>query len=479
MPPSDESLAAAAALQTDELRRKLNFLLQDTNGDLVYSNEKALFGYLPASLHLVIPLEVSDAASTKVTIEGRAIDYPDLTAKEIGSTDGIKKLLGGTESGVAYRRRTTYRYITDQNLIDKVTYMNFVKLKNGGLDNTNAYVAAALRARWIALGAYSVLANEPTNIRMLSEVQIVQPNDSENATIYEKIAAADNLTMAFAYDVGIARDFIAAAVSEATGAAWVTKYAETVWCASEHCVRVRGHHYKNDYVSLLEKYMTSCHEGNFTWDKNLAHEHVFRTAIHPFGLYALPVLAAHFAIHGKLGNAGLLRFSGAPNGMAVVTTTAACLRAMAGEPWYKQYKTLYKDSMDLVNKAEEIIMANKYAWHLSANLYGIEKQTSCMIDGVSYTDNQLKEIGATLAAGAQGFIQAMKAIKESGQIATFSFENAKVLEKYAGNNPLSTVRIRQLVIYAINAVMEAKSVKSATLAALPAESEISDVVTVT
>jgi hypothetical protein len=455
--------ANATELLTVENRASLEVMLQNANGDNVYSNEKALFGFIPASQFLLIPRVFHDAANTRVNIGTDAKDFPDISLATFGGINHVKGMLGGTTEGTAYRARTAYLYYSDPVLLAKIQLMNYVALRASGIDPANSYASAALRARWIALGAYHATVTD--NARPFDETRTIIGD--ANGDAYAQMAAANTLETLFNVDLPSAIEMIAESRSDTHGAKWVVSMSETIWNAEEYVVRVRGHHYKKEYETMLKKFISACHEGNVEFPPELDMETTFRTSIHPFGLAALANMASHFAVHGKVGNAGLVRFSGAPNGIAVVTTTAACLRAMAGEPWYGRFRNLYGASIDLLEKMETLILSNKFGFHMSARLYGAEQVVSVAIDGENYTIERVKDTGANLAAIAQGFVEAMKQAVEGKQIAHFSFSNAKVMEKYSANNPLSTLRIRTLVLYALDAIGEAKSVKAATASALP------------
>lgn len=459
--------ANAAALLNADTVNTLSAMYQDANGDYVYSNDKALYGYISAGEYLVLPKAFHDNAKTKVDDGTGAKDFPKVGLDVFGGRDGIKQYLGGSTEGTAYRNSTLYKYYDDEVLITQIAFLNYLKLREFGIEPADAYVVAALRTRWIALGAYNVTATDDS--RPYKEVMLVEPDD--NGTEYQKVVAAT--TVEDIFDVNLARaiEYVAQANNATRGIKWVIENAEAIWGAEEHVVRVRGHHYKNSYDTLLTKYIQAWHEGEGAIPADLTMSVLFRTSIHSFGLKALPVMAGHFAIHGKMANSGILRFSGAPNGMAVVTTTAACLRAMSGEPWYGRFRHIYGEQIDLLEDFESNIMANKFGFHMSARLYGVPSVTSVIVNGQGYTTERMREVGANLASLAQGFVQAMQAAVESGSITTFSFSAAKAMEKYAANNPLSALRIRGLILYAIDAISEAKSVNQATRAALPFNEE--------
>lgn len=462
-------LATAVVKPTVKIPKDLlETMMQDVDGDLVFSNSKALFGFIDARHYLAIPGDVSKNASVFPTKPHSVARFkkPYLDAEIIGSKDGIKEYLGNSNLAKAYKEATTYLQYNDEVVGLKVALMNFHAFRKASYGDLDAFVGATLRARWVVQGAYSVLADDGT--RTSSEVFKVAENAGPSATTLDKLEDATTVEELLAVEEDLSKAFVAQAQSSTVGMSWATRYAEVIWCASEHVVRVRGHHYKDEYKSLLNKYLTASYEGSFEWPAGVSHEMVFRTAIHPFGLRALPIMAAHFAIHGKLGNAGLVRLSGAPNGMAVVTTTAACLVAMSSEPWYGAFTLAYDKQLKILGKVEEIVLGDKYGYHLAHALYGRDAPKSVMIDGVSYTAEKMKLVGSVLATAAQGFVEAMRAAKDAGIITDFSFANAMAMKKAAANNPLGTIRIKELITAALESVTKAETIEAATKAALPA-----------
>merc|ERR1712232_668587 len=139
----------------------------------------------------------------------------------------------------------------------------------------------------------------------------------------EQMARANTVEDLFTVDLNLTQTYMNLAKEENFGSRWVTSMAEAIWTAEEYIVRVRGHHYKPEFEANLTKYLASFFEGDDRMPKNLDMAAIFRTSIHPFGLQALPIMAGHFAIHGKMANSALIRLSAAPNGIAVITTTAA------------------------------------------------------------------------------------------------------------------------------------------------------------
>jgi len=455
----------AATLARGVYKDAVAIMMQDSNGDNVFSNERALYGYVTSAEYLVVPHAFHQNAGNKVTINGAVKDIPKVTLKEFGGLKNIRpKLASG---GNQYRSETAYLYYPDQLLFTKIALMNFKKLIDGGVNEKAAFAVASLRARWCVLGAYNV-AKEDGN-KPFEEVAVYgDPSTfATGRTPFDNMAVAVTLSDLLGVDIALSRRYMKFVQADDIGAIWVTGISETLWASEEYIVRVRGHHYKDEYAINLLKFCEACFEGDDRIPKDIALAVLFRTSIHAFGLRALPIMAGHFAIWGKLGNAALIRFSGAPNGMAVVTTTAAAIRSMASEPWYGVFEETYKAQLKKLHAFESAVLSNKFGFHQSAGIYGETSASTCEVDGVTYTIEQMKATGGVMAAIGQGFIEAMRAAVESKTISSFAFSKAKSLEKHAGNAPLTTLRIKTLIIYSIESVANSKNVNAAIAAAIP------------
>lgn len=431
----------------------LEYLAQDANGDFVYSNEKSLFGFVSAHQYLQIP---NDLTATTVACSNLTVDNMSGNLYAAG-------LLGA--GNAAYLAACPY--IMRPSRLDqfKVLALNYKSMVNGGMPPLHAYIAASLRARWFMLGCFDV-ANDTTNVATLRS-EIVRVTSDAAGTIPQQICAATTIAEVYATEPLLFAQMFTYNNHAEYGSSWATQNAEIVWCAAEHVVRVRGHHYKNDYADLIKRYFRACHEGNAEFPETFSLEHVFRTAIHPFGLKALPIMFGHFISHGKAANSAFLRRNGAPNGLAVVTTTAACVRVMQSETWFNRFRDLYKPQIDLLFACEEYILDHKYSCHMSARIYGVAPLVTANIMNTDMNTEQIREVGATMAVHCAGFLSAMKSAYEQNLIPAFSFANAKALDKYAGQAPLATLRIKALIEFAVNAVSDSKTIEEAMVSALP------------
>lgn len=441
--------------------KNLDIAIQDANGDLVFSNTRAIMGFLEAKNHMLVSKKFTDATA--------AVPVPNVDLARLGKIDGIDAYLGS--AGEDFKNSNPYLILQDATALKmsyyRMTVMNYLKVKSGGLSGANSYVIGALRARWALFGALKVTM-ENTNDRY-EEHSIIDVDDP----VYGDIEAADTVSELVDALGNEAIEFYNHHSDEQRGAAFVTKYADAIWSCTEHLFRVRGHHYKNSakeaasYADFVDRYMSAFFEGEYAWPNDIDKFHVFHTAIHPFKVRALPVITAKLAAHGTLANSAILRMNGAPVGTAVITTTAAALDTMRSEAWYGSFNEVYTEDIALLNKFSKLISDNKYGYHMCARLYGLRPARVLNIEDQEYLVESAKSRVSALAAAAQGMISALASAVESGRISGFSMSRAKALEKAAAANPLLTLRINVLVIRALEFVNDATSIDAAIKAALP------------
>jgi len=221
---------------------------------------------------------------------------------------------------------------------------------------------------------------------------------------------------------------------------WVTNNAELVWAMSEHLMRTRGHHYKSEYDSMIDKMYTSSSSGNVPWPTNIIRCDALRTAIHPFGIKALPVMAYFFVWHGKVGAGMMRRLTGASNGFSAATTAYAGIGMISSEAWFGQFMQIYGVQMSMITAFARAMLEDRYSFHESANLYGLPPRRSIEVDGKIFTMTEVDTAVTAIAPILQGFIQWSSSQAMAGQGAVFAFANAKVLAKRSANNPVAVAR---------------------------------------
>jgi hypothetical protein len=271
----------------------------------------------------------------------------------------------------------------------------------------------------------------------------------------------------YAIDTVAMNEFFAEYGNAVYGYKWIIRTAEAMWAIVEYNFRTRGHHFKPEFKPMIEKILKSNFEGTFEWPALIDPASVFHTAIHPFGVVSLPIMARHFALHGKLGNAFIVRFNAAPNGVAVVTTTLAAVNAMKSESWFKTFSSTYKEQIKLLSAFTDAILDNKFQFHLAATVYGTTRTGTCTVDGKTYTADEMVSSASAMAGLAQGFIDGLKECKEQKVITEFSLENAKSLVKHAASNPLVSVKMKILVTRTLELINESVTMKALAANTLP------------
>lgn len=417
-------------------------MIQDQNGSAVFSNDKALYGYMDAAKYLVLPHGYLP----------NFVDPPPLNPVTLGADNSVQQFLG--RSGDAHR--TNHGYTRNAHLTDldvmKITLINYVALRAASCEIRGAFVAASLRGRWIRLGClYSTIA---TRCVTYDEIRILPAFTAADTSLEALIMAATSLA---ALD-SITNAYLAEFQNFVSDPHWGTepcvKWAETIWSISEHMFRVRGHHYKPELEGTITNILKAATEGSVTLDNSFEFADVFHTAIHPFGIKALPVMAYHFICHGKVGNALIMRTSGAPNGVAVITTAAACIRSLTGEAWYSRFAATYRVNVESITKYASEILNHKYQYHLAAGLYGVTPLREMTIDGKRKTLAEIDSEISAIAPFLQAFINACSTEASAGGTgaASYSFGNARVLAKRASTNPLLITRVGALIKYTLEVV---------------------------
>lgn len=451
------------------------FTVQNENGKDTYSNDKAMYGYITADRFMYVPPTIVRAMDT----HWKSARSPVRDPKILGKRQAFNKAFIADASSRAYIAKKPYlvygNNASEEFQLLKMEIANYLSLKAADLDNQTAYICAALRTRWVALGClYTETSNDITgNNTPFGEVVIMETTAGTTMTPWQAkinaiLAASTHDEVAAA--LGSAEDvqlYETALLDEKMGKSWVVKSAEAIWAMSEYFFRTRGHHYKPEYEELMKKMYKSGFEGGDEIPATLDFKEVFHTAIHPFGVQQLPVMAFHFGLCAKLGNSFLLRFEAAPNGLAVITTAAAALNCLRTEGWYSAFEKSMADSVGLVLALSEQILDNKYQCHMSANLYGTDRMTEVVVGGKTMKLDDAKSSAAPVATVVEGFIAYLNIQVNEKKINSFSLKNAKALQKHADNNPALSIRVTNLCQIVDNAIKDSADIAYATHAAFP------------
>lgn len=450
-----------------EMDSALKIIVQDTNGEDCYSSAKAVMGYLEASKFLYVPKEFHDAHKEGVSI----------SVEDLGRVDGFSDYTTNEQAMAAYRAKNAYQHLPGpyagasrvELITTQILAMNYRTLKLAGLKPSDAFIAAAFRARWCATGAYGTLVDD--GLRGDKEVTLVDRKHAD-PVLRNMVAAKSSMAVLalLGKDLG---EFLQEFRNADHGMSWVIRHSENSWAAVEHCFRVRGHHFKvmdnGTYDDLYMRYLTACYEGSFVWPDDVDMFSVFHTAIHPFAIRALPIMTAHYAAHGKIARAAVIRLSGSPNGNAAITTAHAALNTMRSEVWWSHFNGAYAGLIRDLNDFAGVIQNNKYQYHTAASLYGVQRLYTVDSWSGTYGVEDAKARVSGIAAAAQGMIQALKEAVAQKAITGFALANSVALEKPAKANPMLTIRIRALIGHSLNAIVDASSVAEAIANALPGE----------
>jgi hypothetical protein len=455
-----------AGLDAAGLRNTLRALNQDTNGDHVYSNDRALYGYIAQNKRLILPQEVVALLHAKL-ITSRV---SELSLSDIGSRSHVADMIGDS----AYIKDSPYLIVDnlDPMLEMKTLYINYLQMRSAGLDSPNAFAVSAFRVRWLLLGCLTPKSSTDPNPAdaILEEIVAI---DATNAD-YGSIIAARTPGAIGAIDSSAITTYFAEFHSTVHGSKWVVSQAEAVWATVEYMFRTRGHHFKDQYVGLICRIMKGNFMGKWQWPATVSMENVFHTAIHPFGIKALPILTSNFAIHGKLGCALTSRLGSSPAGTAAITTTAAALKALRTEPWYNLFAQNYVKEIDRIETFANTINNDKFSYHQAARLYGRTKYHTLSYNAEIYTISEAKSTVTAVAAVAQGFINAMDKQVKAKTIQGFTFENARSLERYAAVNPLQSLKIAILIENTLQFLLEEKDAGNLRTLVFPIEKAIEE-----
>jgi hypothetical protein len=97
---------------------------------------------------------------------------------------------------------------------------------------------------------------------------------------------------------------------------------------------------------------------------------IFRTALHPFGVYIGRVLHKVYALKGKLQRALITRAKPAPAGAAKITTANAILKMMIGSPFLSSVSSNILGMADDIPAVAELIVTSPERYHQNSRLLG-------------------------------------------------------------------------------------------------------------
>jgi uncharacterized protein YqgQ len=459
-------------------------MIQDQNGANTYSNDKALYGYISADKFMC----VTDKYLTAMAARWASNKVPNMDTEILGQTMAFSDLKRSHMSTEDYIKE--YGYVVygegEGEALDlfRMEMANYYTLRVAGLLDRDAYLAAALRTRWMALGClytesgtkWSGNHSPFTELVYLDQLTIRGTGEDVDAftEALVRISKGDSMTaIASALpEESIANDYLLHFSDTELGPSWIVESAEAIWAIVEYFFRTRGHHWKGEYAPLAKKIFHSAFEGARELPGNVDFSAIFHTAIHPFGVMMLPVQAFHFALCAKIGNAILLRFDAAPNGLAVITTTAAGLTALKTEAWYSAFEKAMREDIEVVKTLAKAILEDKYAYHMSASLYGTPRSREIDFKGKRITIEEARSLASPVATVVSGFISYLDGEVQAGVIKGFALSNAKSIDKPAMDNPSLAIRVLYLCNIVRDAITDLKDATQATSVVFPAIAEM-------
>jgi hypothetical protein len=448
---------------------------QPYNGEDTYSNDKAMYGYIDADKYMYVSVDYL----TRMNAHWSNERAPAYTTAQMGRRMAYSKLKNDNPVVTTYMANKPYLVYgntADEELdLSKMQFANYFGLLAAGYSPVDAFIAAGLRTRWMALGCLYTESDDCVsgNNSPFDETIVMTATPTEGASplqivINKILQAKDMADFAKCFDNDDALNAYQNAVEHGeTGISWILGSAEAIWAIVEYFFRTRGHHWKDEYVALATKMFNSGFEGNRDLPGTLAPDVVFRVAIHPFGVMQLPRMAYHFALCAKLGNSFLLRLEAAPNGLAVVTTSAAALDCLRTEAWWSAFYANMRDSIELVTSMAKEILADKYSYHMSGNLYGANKKTILAVDSIEYTIEEAKARASPIATVVEGFISYLERQVDAGVITSYSLRNAKALKKHSSSNPSLSIKVTILCELVAKVLSDTTEMKTATRAVFP------------
>lgn len=153
----------------------------------------------------------------------------------------------------------------------------------------------------------------------------------------------------------------------------MTSYLNDHWlqyvALLRHLFVTRGHHYKNEYLDVINKTWTAT---TITQVENLqipTFQHVLRTGLHCFGIRILHLLTSHGLAEGKLAKSFETRFNASPAGAAYIRTGWAVVENMEKALWYPSFYRAYRTQVDALRTAARYAERVGLRAHINAKLF--------------------------------------------------------------------------------------------------------------
>jgi hypothetical protein len=382
-----KDIASAAA--------KLAILAEDVNGPNTFSLENAAYGYIEKFQRLVLPANY----------------LTEFTSDGVSSLDVVQLFV--------------------------VMYYNYLRLRSGGVNESDAFFIAAYRTRLIDLGY--LYPNKTSRAVTVDEVDwsetakdyagsLEVSNDAYKSCLANDVADEEQLSLFIEHSPDTPfRRFLYYATQEAQANVikHLTFSAEQYAAMTYLVFRQHGHHYKQEFD---QKYNTLWKATTIdSSSKYPGHELVHRVAIHSFGVKCLHEMFFENIKDGKLAETFIDRQDVAPSGTAVVATCWASFELMKSLPIWDDLNSAYmKQIAELEQQAKKLKNAeDAIKYHRNARLFGKNRFTLDVT------------IAHALAPVAKGFIVSL------GTESDLSKQRA--LDKRANQNPLIVMTVTSVI----------------------------------
>lgn len=374
---------------------KLAILAEDVNGPNTFSLESAAYGYIEKYQRLVVPAQY------------------------------VKMIAANGESNLT----------VVQLLV--ITYYNYLRLRSGGMNESDAFFVASYRSRLIERGyLYPRKGERAVTVDEVDWAENTKDYHAEamnKSSDYKETVEGDYMDSVHLSDFlehapeSNFKRFLAYAVSDAQ--AEVIKhltFASEQYAAATYLVfRQHGHHYRTEYNT---KYDTLWRATTIDASaKYPGHELIHRIAIHSFGVKCLHVKFFENIKAGKLAETFVDRQDVAPSGTAVVATCWASFSLMKSLPIWDDMNNAYKAQIAELERQAQVLKNAEDAikYHRNAKLFGKVRST---ID---------TSIAHALAPVAKGFIVSLGTESD--------LSRQKALDKRAQQNPLIVMTVTSVI----------------------------------
>lgn len=196
--------------------------------------------------------------------------------------------------------------------------------------------------------------------------------------------------------------------------------------ATEHTFRTMGHHYltsmEAEYVAKYNRFFSACvapHLASYLPPAVLYHTVAHWTSLSK----ALDVV--HDAVQESvLPNAVVIRATAAPAGMALLTTSAAILEAIAGTGLGQALEKASNVDIEAITDLTEEVRRNPAKFHTIPSAYGKGALSTSDVSRIAHAKTEARKLAPIL----QGFVDALP---RSSDLAS-----ARALGKHADLNPM-------------------------------------------